>query len=198
MNNPTYNSQSFVCPHCGTKSLMLWNPASSQNVVNSFGFASDAAVSHCINCKKPSFWYQRQLVWPLSQGVPAHEHMPDCCKQSYLEAQKIMHLSPRASCALLRVSLEQLVDYLQPSSETTNNKNLASRISQLPGYSSYKELFDACRLIGNKAAHPAEISFEDGENDDLPVLISQLINVIVSIQVSPIIMAKEALNRVKR
>ena len=109
-----------------------------------------------------------------------------------------MHLSPRAACALLRVSLEQLVDYLQPSGESDRDKNLAARISLLPCYASYKKLFDACRIIGNKAAHPAEISFEDGENSDLPVLISQLINVIVSIQVSPTIMANEALQRVRK
>ncbi len=196
MSVPKYQAPSFTCPHCGVNAQMLWNPASQQRVIDAFGFVCDAMVSHCTNCKQPSFWFQKSLVWPLPEGTPAHKHMPDCCKRTYTEAQKIAPLSPRAACALLRVALEQLVDYVDPDS-SGQKANLATRISKLPGYSSYKELFDACRIIGNKAAHPAEIDFDE-ENRDLPALISELINVIVSIQVSPLIMAKDALQRIKK
>lgn len=199
MQNILDLSKPMVCPHCSALSLMLGCYGADQPIINAFGYHPSVVVTYCLACRKPSLWINKELKWPTKQGIQPHEHLPERCRQTFMEAQKISSISPRAACALLRVTLEQLVDeLLGDQKDSTSKKNLNDRIKSLPCYPVYQDLFDACRIVGNKAAHPAEISFEEGENEDLPLLISELINAIVASQISPGIIAKEALSRVRK
>ena len=199
MQNKFDLSKPMVCPHCSALSLMLGCPGADQPIINTFGYQPPVVLTYCLACRKPSLWVSGELKWPTKQGIQPHEHLPERCRQTFMEAQKISSISPRAACALLRVTLEQLVDeLLGAQKDPAPRKNLNERIKSLPCSHAYQDLCDACRIVGNKAAHPAEISFEEGENEDLPLLISELINAIVASQISPAIIAKEALSRVRK
>ena len=51
-------------------------------------------------------------------------------------------------------------------------------------------LFEACRLYGNQAAHPGVIDFNEDNSIDVAYNLSNFINVIVALKISPFIQAK--------
>lgn len=199
MDIPKNTNQAFRCPHCGALAVMLWSNCASQEVANKLFYVPTDKVSYCVGCHKPAFWHKGKLVWPIEGGIPPIKNMPEPCLSTYKEAQLISALSPRAACALLRVALEQLVDsLLENQKESLKGKTLSDKTKMLTCYDSYSDIFDACRIVGNKAAHPAEISFDDAGNKDLPGIMSQLINAIVSTQITPRLIAEQTLQRIKK
>ena len=55
-------------------------------------------------------WHNDKTISPnVSHQPPAHTEMPEQIKLIYEEASTISRLSPRASCALMRHALEELV-----------------------------------------------------------------------------------------
>ena len=126
---------SYVCPHCGTKtvseihpviegefgpfdvkSYVEFRPAYDLKPVKLEDVASCykedfICVTKCLGCARPVLWIENEIVWPTPKGILPVEEMPQDAKEIFKEAQSIINLSPRAACALLRISLELLVNY---------------------------------------------------------------------------------------
>lgn len=186
---PKWNQPAFTCPHCGTNSSMTWQVTTSPFKKSSAKPFKDHVFSaFCLTCSRPSIWTDEKMVYPDVLGIEPHSDMPEKAREIFCEAQAVIGKSPRASCALLRMCLEVLVNELNGK-----GKNLYERIESLNLPPELNEVFKACRIIGNQAAHPGEINFDPQEGKDLANKLSGFINLIVSFLISPKIQAKKIL-----
>lgn len=179
---PALNKGSFICPHCGAYSEMYWH-----YVVRNIGrfLLEEIAISECRNCNKLAIWLSGRMIYPESLKTQPNEDMPTKAKEFFNEAQSIIGRSPRAATALLRLALEEIVNELNGT-----GKNLNEKIQSLSLPQDLLTLFEACRLYGNQAAHPGIIDFSEENSSDIAYNLSNFINVIVSLKISPYIQAK--------
>jgi hypothetical protein len=95
-----------------------------------------------------------EIIFPTSGPRRVSEEVPDDLTADYVEACAVLPISTKASAALSRRILQQvLVDHYLIS-----RKDLAAQIDEfikLPDVPSYlAEAVDAVRQVGNLAAHP--------------------------------------------
>ena len=92
------------------------------------------------------------LVYPRSASrKPVPKDVPDSIREDYHEACLILEMSPRASAALSRRCLQELLKY-QGHNQPNLAKQIESTIPTLP--SLIGGMVDVIRNIGNFAAHP--------------------------------------------
>lgn len=102
--------------------------------------------------------------------------MPESVKQLYDEAGLIYNKSPRAACALLRLAIDRLCNELGENDRDIN-KNIGSLVKKgLP--QSVQQALDVVRVVGNKAVHPGQISF-DVDDKGTATMLMRLLNIIV-------------------
>lgn len=181
-HTPKLNKGSFVCPHCGAYSVMDWH-----YVVRNPGCfpLEEIAISECKNCDQLAVWLGGRMIYPESLQIQPNEDMPTKAKEFFNEAQSIIGRSPRAATALLRLALEEIVNELEGT-----GKNLNEKIKSLSLPQDLLTLFEACRLYGNQAAHPGVIDFNEEDSSDIAYNLSNFINIIVALKISPYIQAK--------
>jgi len=92
------------------------------------------------------------LLWPRQAARPDPEEVPQHIAADYKEAALVLNLSPKASAALSRRCLQNVLI----EAEGVKSKSLARQIDEvMPKLPSYiAESVDAIRNIGNFAAHP--------------------------------------------
>ena len=186
---PKFKGSDFTCPHCGTLSNMDWATAKHQfELVASQYSKNVVSVAFCRACKKPSIWLDEKMVYPDVLGIDPHPDMPNKAKEIFCEAQSVIGRSPRASCALLRLCLEILVSELDGKGKT-----LYEKVESLNLPPELEDVFRACRIVGNQAAHPGVINFDSQEGKDLANTLSGFINLIVAYLIWPKIQAKKIL-----
>lgn len=186
---PKFKEDNFTCPHCGTLSNMDWAPAQHQFALVANQYSKNVvSAAFCKACKKPSIWLNEKMVYPDVRGIDPHPDMPDKAREIFCEAQAVIGKSPRAACALLRLCLEVLASDLGGKGKT-----LYERIESLNLPPDLEEVFRACRIVGNQAAHPGEINFDSQEGRDLANTLSGFINLIVAFLISPKIQARKIL-----
>lgn len=127
-----------------------------------------------------------KLIYPFSSGLLPHEDMPKECFKIFSEAQLILNLSPRSSCVLLRLCLEQLLRSLG-----FNQNRLVEQIQKAaPNGSDIKKYLEACRLVGNAFVHSGDLKDLTEENScRIALSLSLFINRVVENLIS---MPKEA------
>lgn len=189
---PEWKKSPFTCPHCGTVAQMHWDVLVSYfRPTSPNAFKDHVFVARCYVCNKPSIWTDERMVYPLLRGIEPHEDMPEETKKLFNEAQDVIGLSPRSSCALLRLCLEQLVEDLGGE-----GKNLNDRITSLELPPDFQPVFDACRLAGNQAAHPGVIDFSEPQGAELARTLSDFINLIAAYKISPLVKARAVLKEI--
>ena len=106
--------------------------------------------------------------------------MPDNVKEIYKEAGDVLNVSPRASAALSRLAIENLVEYLGAEGKDLNNK-IGSLVSKgMP--IEIQQMLDSVRVIGNNAVHPGQINIKD--NKELALSLLHFVNLITDNQIS--------------
>ena len=183
-HTPELKKHSFICPHCQAYSTMSWHGATPAFMEKPFPLET-IAISRCMNCNELSVWVNGKIVYPESSKIEPNIDMPVKAKNFFLEAQSIIGRSPRAACALLRLSLEEIVNHLKGT-----GKNLVEKIDSLTLPEEMMTLFNACRLYGNQASHPGVIDFNEQNSIEVAYNLSNLINVIVALKISPFLQAK--------
>jgi hypothetical protein len=135
----------------------------------------EAHASVCSKCLQFALWVGGNLVYPSPSSAPLpSKDMPSDVKEDYLEARKLVDMSPRSAESLLRLALQKLMPYLGESGESLNDDigNLVKK--GLP--SVIQKSLDSIRIIGNNAVHPGEMVLKNDK--DTALLLFKLINKI--------------------
>ena len=179
---PSWDKDSFTCPHCNTLSLMQF---SRVNYCDMDFFLADkvnnccdswVGIATCYNCKKKVIWVNNHYVYPDIAAEEANPDMPESVKQLYNEAGLIYNKSPRAACALLRLAVDKLCNELGETDRDINN-NIGALVKKgLP--QSVQQALDVVRVVGNKAVHPGQIAF-DVDDEATATMLMRLLNMIV-------------------
>ena len=127
-------------------------------------------------------WHNDKTIFPNTSHQPlAHAEMPEQIKLIYEEAASISMLSPRASCALMRHALEELVKFMEYKGD-----DLFQDIGQMykDGLidDDIKDSLDIVRLTGNDASHGNKIDMNDQTNVDyMFVLINEIVESLIAL-----------------
>lgn len=141
----------------------------------------DTHVSRCHHCSKMMIWHGGTIIYPATLLAPlAHDDLPEPALATYVEARSIFSPSPRASAALLRLCLEQLISTLDTGGRDLNDSVKRLVANGLPVR--VQQAMDSVRLIGNEAVHPGVIQL----NDDPATALSMfdLVNLIVDFMIT--------------
>jgi hypothetical protein len=141
----------------------------------------EAHSSVCSKCHKYALWVGGTLVYPPSSSAPLPaEDMPEGVKEDYLEARKIVDLSPRSAESLLRLALQKLMPYLGEGGRDLN-EDIGQLVAKgLPEV--IQKSLDSIRVTGNNAVHPGKMILENDMNTALTLF--KLMNIIVEKMIS--------------
>jgi predicted RNA-binding Zn-ribbon protein involved in translation (DUF1610 family) len=134
---PSFTVTSHLCPSCGQG--VMW--------LNELERDEDALTNKII---------QTSLLWPKVAAYSVAREIPQTYSAALTEAASILQLSPKASAALSRRALQQLLRDRGGISPSTLFKEIEAIIATgiLPPYLARD--IDAIRRIGNVATHPAK------------------------------------------
>jgi len=108
--------------------------------------------------------FRQVRVWPTSLAERDHPPaiVPDKFKSDYIEACRVLEISPKASAALSRRCIQNLIHNKLNVKKGDLRREIEEVISSgvLPGLVS--DQLDAVRVVGNFAAHPIK-STNSGE-----------------------------------
>lgn len=177
---------SFYCPTCSVFSMQKWGEIFSRQV-NTLGGSStyfpikDFRVSICAHCHGVAIWKDSQMVFPEGNSVAEpHTDMPELLKADFNEAVAIFSKSPRGAAALLRLVIQNLMIELGEKGKIIND-DIKALVSKGLSVKIQKAL-DYCRVVGNNAVHPGEISIDD--TPEIAEALFKMINFIVEEMIS--------------
>ena len=161
----------MICPHCNTGVNITFRETQLPHYANKAGGlrAWQIRQGQCPECKESVLYLvpgrfatpqhpfqaeQERMIEPASGSRPCPPEVPAALAKDFLEASAVISISPQASAALSRRSLQHILKDFAGATK----KDLALQIDEviaannLP--SSLAEQLDAVRNIGNFAAHP--------------------------------------------
>lgn len=131
-----------LCPECRNVIVLMNLGRATYDEYGNFAGLNDLAEVHSIR------------IWPRYTIKSCPKEVPNELREDFLEACAVMDTSPKASAALSRRCMQQLLrEYAK-----TNSKELSGQIREVIDNhvlsSDLEEQLDAVRNIGNFAAHP--------------------------------------------
>ena len=186
---PTFRADAFICPHCSHFARQRWGQSNHTSLTigtTTYGgfdvTVDNLLVSKCDACTKIMLWKDGNSVWPRSSLAPeAHPDFPATLRDDYEEARQIYNDSPRASAALLRLTLQKLCAYLGAPGENINS-DIQHLYDEFGLGRRVRDSMDILRVIGNNAVHPGEIDLQD--NREISLGLFRMINFIVDKAIS--------------
>lgn len=170
---PELETEQFHCPHCNVYAKQVW-----LSLVSNGYIIKTHRLCQCSHCNKTSIWNvdKKIMVDPvMTTNIPPHVDMPAEIKALYLEALSVIDLSPKASSALLRLALQNLMPLLGANTGKLD-KDIAKLVAEgLPV--EIQQALDYCRVIGNNAVHPNELNLDD--TPEMAHAMFDMINFIV-------------------
>lgn len=178
--SPALKSEAFTCPSCGVYAQQHWSDGIFHRLYGNSSFERvPLGRCFCGSCEHVSFWSMENSVQILPRVVAApmpHPDLPESCLPEYHEARNVVSESPRAAAALLRLCVQKLMIALGQKGKNIDDDIAALVKMGLPEL--VQKALDICRVTGNNAVHPGELSSED--TADLTDQIFGLINFIVA------------------
>jgi len=155
--------------------------ASSENWLHAKIKVGNLWVSRCFSCKKVAVWVHDRLTFPVwNFAVVPNDDLPDEVKGDFIEAAKILDLSPRGSAALLRLCIQKLCKHLGRSGDNLND-DIAALVRDGLDARIQKPL-DIVRVVGNNAVHPGQIDLTDDR--DTASTLFRLVNIIADAMIT--------------
>ena len=187
---PKSNEDKFSCPHCNVVTQHSWHPLTqysygrksltSHEISRGKDRFSNMRVSICKYCEEPTLWHNENPVYPIiGYQPPPHPDMPKNIRLIYEEAASISQLSPRASCALMRYAIEELIKGMQYEGKLFDN--IGELYKQDKISLTIKKGLDAVRLTGNNALHGNQIVIADPTKvNHIFMLINRIVEELIS------------------
>ncbi|MDF2857579.1 MAG: hypothetical protein K0Q87_3430 [Neobacillus sp.] len=121
------------------------------------------------------------MIYPISGHIPLpNDDLPDDIKNDYLEASKIVDLSPRGFVALLRLGVQKLCKHLGKKGDNIN-EDIKSLVAKGLNPMIQKAL-DVVRVTGNSAVHPGTIDLKDDKETALKMF--SILNLITNAMIT--------------
>lgn len=181
---PKYDEERFNCPHCHAFAHQEWRRPYKFQVNDESTYArSDLSISTCQSCYKIGLWYSSKLVFPTETSAPTiNQDCPAEVSSIAEEARMVFSTSPRAAAALLRLSLQVLIQTVFPGAGKNINDDIGKLVKEGAISQKIQMAMDVLRVIGNNSVHPGQMDI----NDDPSVAYSlfELLNVIVEDTIS--------------
>ena len=179
---PKQDLTSYTCPHCNTisqmdKAIHRFDADLHSTEYGGMIFANQLTIHRCQCCGKKIIWIDDNYVYPDIVAEECNPDMPESVKQLYNEAGLIYNKSPRAACALLRLAIDRLCHELGETDRDIN-KNIGALVKKGLLPQAVQQALDVVRVVGNKAVHPGQISF-DVDNAGTATMLMHLLNIIV-------------------
>jgi len=139
------------------------------------------SISECFSCNNISLWIHSTLVHPqISHEFEPNEDLSEDIKLDFLEAAKIVQLSPRGAAALLRLCVQKMCVQLGEKGKHINT-DIAALVKK--GLSvQVQQALDIVRVTGNDAVHPGQIDLRDDRATASQLF--NLVNIIAEIMIS--------------
>ena len=192
---PELDRGAFDCPHCGVFAEQRWCLLESRSFNGSKYYIGNQYIgpkfmgstyfdgfsaSRCEHCKELVLWNGQKIIYPRSITVESpNPDMPEVAKGLYIESAQILQDSPRASAALLRLALQEILNEVVEGGEKNNiNKNIGILSKEVD--ETTQKALDIIRINGNNAVHPGEIQIEEETTE----YMYKLLNIIVQKTIS--------------
>lgn len=187
--SPGYGISYGHCPACG-KLIIYYQEGSRVSTI----FDRTETLNGYLNAER------EDIIYPKFANFTVAEEVPDEYKTDYIEAKSVLPISPKASAALSRRILQNVLREELGIKKRTLEQEIET-FMQTEGVPSYLgEAVDAIRNIGNFAAHPMKnthtgeiVSVEDGEAEWL-LEVNEALFDYVFIQPKKLEERKNALN----
>lgn len=174
---PEFEADAFNCPHCGAYARMLWGDLYHHHYRGSSFELDYFDSSICSNCQEPALWHEEQLFYPNAMSVEVpNSDMPDNAKRDYIEAAKVVGVSPRSASALLRQAIQKICDDLIEGGGDLNSK-IGKLVEEGLSIKIQKSL-DIVRVVGNESVHPGQIDISD--TPEIARNLFRLVNLIAT------------------
>ena len=198
--------QNMICPHCSTAAYIKWYET-EVITIDSTGEGVFITYGTCPECKEVIIFLSKgpvdynsdgdsyikfynnnesivnssKLLYPQKERLNNSEYIPKEFFDDYIEAYKVISISPKASAAINRRLLQKILH----EKYNIRKKNLSDEIKEFIGIegipSHIIDAIDAIRQIGNFASHPMKnsktgeiIDVEPGEAEWLLEVIEEL------------------------
>lgn len=176
-----------ICPHTDCQKKAQQIPLKFSPLLTVDGQTtvhSDLSATLCAKCKKPSYWKEKELLYPLRvHTAPApNKDMPPNILRLYEEAASIAPYSSRSAAALLRVAIANLCIEINARGKSISDKIGDLILNGLPVQVLVS--LDDVRMIGDNACEPGSIEFEDDEETAqiLFITLNLIVEKVISIK----------------
>lgn len=206
----------MICPHCSTAVRFEWEVTESFQIDKEKKHALEIFYAECPECFKLVVGIQEgtldlentfldkniseTIIYPATNSFQYSEDIPNKYLEDYEEAIKVLPASPKASAALTRRLLQNILREEFNIIEKSLMKEIEIFISRTDIPSYITDAVDAVRQVGNIAAHPSKdlstgeiVPVEKGEAEWLIEVIEQLFD-FVFIQPKKLEKRKQQLN----
>ena len=198
------DQQLLECNHCGNKALheVIFR-TESMDTAYSVGNPEDSididvyyTLTKCSTCQQISLYYNSEWdddINDLRQASLCYPHetrfgeeIPEVISKNYIEAKKIMKISPPAFAIMIRKDLEFMCQDQQANGKTLKGKldNLVAR-GVIP--STLAEMGDTLRSLGNIGAHAIDYNID---REEVEAINDFFISMIEYLYVAPAKIAK--------
>lgn len=178
---PSFQSPGFNCPFCGYWAHQKWARAQAPQPFSK-QVIPDTQFAQCEKCQAYSIWHKEVMIFPtVGSAPPPHPDLPKDIKEDYEEARAVASRSPKSAAALLRLTIDKLMNIILEEEVLEDNKKLdlndKIKLMVQKGLSpDMQRAFDSVRIIGNKAVHPGQIDLND--NPQMVNKLFELVNII--------------------
>ena len=193
---PELDKKAFNCPHCGAFANHRWYSLMFNKYDTKVIFSNNNGpisrskdiillddnfrASKCDHCEKLALWKDLKIIYPRSITVESpNPDMPEVAKGLYMESAQILQDSPRASAALLRLALQEILNKVIEGGEKNSiNDNIRIIGGQVDKRT--RDALDIIRFKGNQAVYPGEIRIEEESTKPMYKILNIIVQKLIS------------------